>query len=402
MKKFILLMLFIMVSITTVSETVKEMYEKSSNTTREENYNTIDKITKERAEQIETIEEQKKNIRKDEFEKTVDFQKRKAEEEKKYDGEIVELEKEKENLLNIQRVSLYKEEVNCIYKYDADEEKMEILFEKYEIGIPMKIEEAKAKKDILKTEIIYRLNKNNNPEIIGAVVSTAEEGIITVVEGKNIKINNYVKVKGQGDIKDFIIGKCEVTQAEYKALMGYNPSDFQGYNLPVENVTWYDAVMYCNKLSEKEKLPKYYSITNIKKDGNNIIYAKVTIIGGQGYRLPTSEEWEYAAKGGVKTHGSESYKYAGSDNIDEVAWYSENSGDRTHHVGQKKPNELGLYDMSGNVWEWTETRFGGSNRCSRGGSCYSSDNPCKIDNQYNINAFNSYNFLGFRVCRSSS
>ena len=115
-------MLFIMVSMTTVSETVKEMYEKSYNTTREENYNTIDKITKETAEQIEKIEEQKKNIRKEEFEKTVDFQKRKAEEEKKYDGEIAELEKEKENLLNIQRVSLYKEEVNCIYKYDADEE----------------------------------------------------------------------------------------------------------------------------------------------------------------------------------------------------------------------------------------------------------------------------------------
>ena len=395
-------MLFIMVSITTVSETVKEMYEKSSNTTREENYNLIEKITKETAEQIETIEEQKKNIRKDEFEKTVDFQKRKAEEEKKYDGEIAELEKEKENLLNIQRVSLYKEEVNCIYKYDADEEKMEILFEKYEIGIPMKIEEAKAKKDILKTEIIYRLNKNNNPEIIGAVVSTAEEGIITVVEGKNIKINNYVKVKGQGDIKDFIIGKCEVTQAEYRAVMGYNPSYFEGDNLPVENVTWYDAVMYCNKLSEKEKLPKYYSITNIEKDGDNITKAEVKIIGGQGYRLPTSEEWEYAAKGGVKTHGSESYKCAGSDNIDEVAWYDENSGDRTHHVGQKKPNELELYDMSGNVWEWTETRGGGSDRYNRGGSCYNSDSLCKSADRNYYNA-NYRNFgLGFRVCRSSS
>lgn len=213
--------------------------------------------------------------------------------------------------------------------------------------------------------------------------------------------SKYVKegyIKGKGNIRDFLIGKYEVTQAEYRAVMGYNPSHFKGDNRPVESVTWYDAVMYCNKLSEKEKLTKYYDITNIIKNGNNIIDATVTIIGGKGYKLPTNEEWEYAAKGGLNTNG---YKYAGSDDIDEVAWYSENSSNRTHEVGQKKANELGIYDMSGNVWEWNETISGGSDRYYRGGSWVDLDYECEIDDQFNLSAFSRLSLLGFRVCRSS-
>lgn len=218
-------------------------------------------------------------------------------------------------------------------------------------------------------------------------------------ESVNMQNSSYITVDGKGNVKDFIIGKYEVSQEEYKTIMGNNPSKLKGDNLPVEKITWYDAVMYCNKLSEKEKILQYYSITNIEKDGNNIINAKVTKIGGQGYKLPTNEEWEYAAKGGVKTHGSASNDYAGSNNIDEVAWYTKNSETRTHPVGQKKPNELGIYDMAGNVWEWTETSKEENFKYFRGGSWHSNEYESGIKNLDYIYTEFMFNDLGFRVCR---
>jgi formylglycine-generating enzyme required for sulfatase activity len=121
----------------------------------------------------------------------------------------------------------------------------------------------------------------------------------------------------------FYIGKYEVTQAQWQAVMGSNPSKFKGNNRPVENVSWEDAQAFISKLNQ---LDREYT-----------------------YRLPTEAEWEYAARGGQQSRG---YKYAGSNNLGSVAWYDDNSGNQTHEVGSKAPNELGLYDMCGNVWEW--------------------------------------------------
>jgi formylglycine-generating enzyme required for sulfatase activity len=149
-------------------------------------------------------------------------------------------------------------------------------------------------------------------------------------------------------LKSFYIGKYEVTQAEWKTVMVNNPSLYKGDNLPVDRVTWYDAVEYCNKRSEKEGLTPCYS-----GKGDDI----TCDFNADGYRLPTEAEWEYACRGGLK---SRNYTYSGSNNVKEVAWYGLNSDGKTHPVGQKKPNELGIYDMNGNAWEWCWDWFDGN------------------------------------------
>ena len=184
---------------------------------------------------------------------------------------------------------------------------------------------------------------------------------------------------------NYYIGKYEVTQALWQAIMGNNPSGYKGDNLPVEQVSWDDCQEFISQLNR---------------------------ITGKTFRLPTEAEWEYAARGGKKSRG---YQYSGSNNLSDVAWYYANSGNKTHAVGSKQANELGIYDMSGNVWEWCQDWYddynsssqtnptganSGSYRVFRGGSWFSSAWDCRSSYRDSITpGFRSFN-LGLRLVLS--
>lgn len=183
----------------------------------------------------------------------------------------------------------------------------------------------------------------------------------------------------------FAILDTEVTQKMYTAIMGKNPSKFKGENNPVEMVSWYDAIYFCNKLSKKIGLTLVYAVDDYGYITENLF--------ADGFRLPTLEEWQYAAKGG------EDYKYAGSNNIDEVAWYCENSGDKTHPVAQKKPNGYGLYDMSGNVMEWVWNYNSHYRYCYGGGCWCNNDYKCGVDDYDSPSEDSRRAYIGFRIVR---
>jgi formylglycine-generating enzyme required for sulfatase activity len=184
-------------------------------------------------------------------------------------------------------------------------------------------------------------------------------------------------------LSSFSIGKYEVTQAQWKAIMGTNPSKFAGCdNCPVENVRWNDVQEFIRKLNAQT---------------------------GKNFRMPTEAEWEYAAKGGKQSRG---YTYSGSNDLGSVAWYYDNSQNKTHAVGGKQANELGIYDMSGNVWEWCSDWHGnyssysetnptgassGLNHVLRGGSWYMDANNCPTKNRFWGNIGNRYHHVGFRL-----
>ena len=183
-------------------------------------------------------------------------------------------------------------------------------------------------------------------------------------------------------LSSFCIGTTEVTQELWKAVMGSNPSSFTGDKLPVENVSWHDCQSFIEKLNA---------------------------LTGKNFRLPTEAEWEYAAQGGKQSEG---YTYSGGDVLSDVAWVVDNSSDKTHEVATKQPNELGLYDMNGNVWEWCQDWYGsygpqsqydpsgpetGLFRIFRGGAWGSSSTSCRITYRNDDEPTFTYNALGLRL-----
>ena len=279
----------------------------------------------------------------------------------------------------------------------------------------------------------------NNAGTGGTPDSTVPEGFVKVA-GKSIAgteswtPSSSVFVSGRKlEIKAFYMSDHEVTRAEYKEVMGSLPDnmakahDKDGHELtgeaagknPVNKVSWYDALVYCNKRSIKESLTPCYKISGktnpddwgaVPTSSNSTWNAATCDFEANGYRLPTEAEWEWAARGGLD------YKYAGSDNIDEVAWYTSNTSDTgTRDVKTKKANGYGLYDMSGNVWEWcwdwydsvtnTTPNTGassGSSRCDRGGSWRGSASRAGVANRDNSGPYDRYYVLGFRLVRNAN
>ena len=183
-------------------------------------------------------------------------------------------------------------------------------------------------------------------------------------------------------LSDYMIGETEVTQKLWQAVMGSSPSYYKGTKKPVEKVSWNDCQTFIRRLNK---------------------------LTGQRFRLPTEAEWEYAARGGNRSRG---YKYAGSNNIGEVTWYNDNSGSGTHNVKTKAPNELGIYDMSGNVCEWCQDWYGsynssaqtnptgaatGSHRVLRGGCCYFDARYCRVSNRFSYTPSYGGSDLGLRL-----
>jgi formylglycine-generating enzyme required for sulfatase activity len=302
-----------------------------------------------------------------------------------------------------------------------------------EPGLPEKNIESEVKEDVVGERLISPLKKKPVTKggafvgkyrlllAVGAALSVAvlawmiikgpESIEMVLIPGGTFQMGSTFSVsddeskpRHQVTLSSFYIGKYEVTQGQWLAVMGSNPSRFQkGGNYPVEKVSWVDAQEYIRKLNQ---------------------------MTGKRYRLTTEAEWEYAARGGGLSRG---YKYSGSDNLDEVAWYCENSGDmpldgkfsperiashnlRTHQVGRKRPNELGLFDMSGNVSEWCSDWFGdyesdsqtnpvgpstGSGRVARGGTYVFFDSLCTVSARGGFPPDDRSGVVGFRLAADS-
>lgn len=216
-----------------------------------------------------------------------------------------------------------------------------------------------------------------------------ESWMVPIPKGNIGLRDDRKKEKWIVDVRGFLLSKFLVTQELYLSMMSENPSAFVGNRKPVETVSWYEAIRFCNALSDVSGLDECYLI-----DRNSEIVEFVA--AAKGYRLPTDAEWEYACRAGTKA-----VQYGP---INEIAWYEENSGATTHDVGLKAENGFGLFDMLGNVWEWCwdvyDPAVYGSYRIFRGGGWCDSDRGCLASNRRRSHPTYKIDDLGFRVARS--
>jgi len=292
--------------------------------------------------------------------------------------------------------------------------------------------------DLAKFEKL-ELDENNIEKIIKELKGTIKKYSGKKASNVESKFENMVFVQGgkyqpsfadeEKEVFDIEVCKYPTTQKMWVEVVGENYSNFEGDNKPVKFVNWWEALEFCNMLSEKYGLEPVYDLSKsaqgilmIKELGGETVYPDVANFKNtEGFRLPTEVEWEWFARGGQNAieQGTFDYTYSGSNNINEVAWFTENSGGNKgaiQDVGLKKPNQLGLYDCSGNVWEWcydtTENieegmsyvynAFDSSNiyRRLKGGSwCYDAKD-CAVLYRFGDQATSASNIVGFRIVRT--
>ena len=307
---------------------------------------------------------------------------------------ILETENEEEKEISTQDLLESAKNIDSLTNILAD--KIEILKKSYD---KFKIKSASKKLPASQRIKKNKKGKSGNPTFKDMVV----------VNGGKYTPSFFNEER---EVFDIEVCKYPVTQDMWMEVMEENPSYFKGGRRPVESVSWWDALEYCNKLSEKYNLEPVYDLS--KKDEGIL---KINQLGGEteypniadfrkteGFRLPTELEWEWFARGGeiAIQDGVFNYKYSGSANINEVAWYLNNSNKQTHDVGTKKPNQLGLYDCTGNVWEWCydttssgyiskETSYiydaSSDSRSLRGGSWNYYFLSCTISYRYNYKMY---------------
>nr|WP_033716850.1 SUMF1/EgtB/PvdO family nonheme iron enzyme [Bacillus cereus] len=225
--------------------------------------------------------------------------------------------------------------------------------------------------------------------MLNEIIRSTDSYMVKVPTGEVVLRDDRIKKEWKVQVKPFLLAKYAVTMELYDAITNNTPNIFKYNNEPVVNISWNDAITFCNLLSKKAGLKEYYSIS----DSGQIVSCN---LDSDGYRLPSEAEWQYACKAGTT-----GYIYG---ELKEIAWYNENSDGHIHEVGGKEPNAWGLYDMLGNVWEWCydlyDEKVYGSYRIFRGGSWAEGARGCGATCRRRSHPTFHIDDLGFRLARS--